>query len=257
MEFGGHRQRYFSIVKTLNSQQTAEYYENGFVEVPEVFGRQELTRIDAEIDQLRADEQQREGQSRNFILGLGLRSPITRALCEDERLLTLIEDLVQPGIAIYSAKMSEKLPHDDNVCHWHQDDAYYSQKSASDCRMSIWIPLQDCDVSNGCVWMVPGSHRRGLREWEKRAEGSCALAFADGRDEVEGAVPCPIRAGSVLLFHALTWHRSLGNSTDATRRSFIISYQDALAQRGNGAQHRIVRPAPARNANAPIAVAAS
>ncbi|MEM6822366.1 MAG: phytanoyl-CoA dioxygenase family protein [Verrucomicrobiota bacterium] len=52
-----------------------------------------------------------------------------------------------------------------------------------------------------------------------------------------------IRAGSVLLFHALTWHRSLGNHTENPRRSFIISYQDALATYGNGKQHNIRRQA--------------
>ena len=77
--------------------------------------------------------------------------------------MPLIEGVVHPGIAIYSAKMVEKPALDETVCHWHQDDAYAQQQSISACRMSVWIPLSDCDEGNGCLWMVPGSHLQGLQ----------------------------------------------------------------------------------------------
>lgn len=227
--------------RRLSPAEIAAYERDGFVEVADFFPIDELRAIDAEISRLRADKA--IDQNPHILLRLGLRSDLTRRICEDPRILDLIEDIVKPGIAIYSAKMVEKPPHDPIVCHWHQDDAYYQQNSQSACRMSIWIPLQDCDESNGCVWMVPGSHRRGLQEYRNRSEGTCTLSFADGRDDMPGAVPMPIKAGSVLLFHALTWHRSLGNRSDRTRRSFIVSYQDARATRGNKDQHKILRAA--------------
>ena len=185
---------------------------------------------------------------RNFMLRLGLRSPLTQAMCEDPRILALIEKIVQPGVAIYSAKMVEKGPFDDAICHWHQDDAYYQQNSFSDARMSIWVPLQDTTEEMACLWVVPGSHKRGLQAYTNRKTGICNLAFKDGREAVAGALPCPIPAGSVILFHALTWHRSLGNRTAQNRRSFIVSYQDALAARGNKDQHKILIPAQSSTA---------
>ena len=230
-------------MRNLTTAEAAAYERDGFVIVPGIFPGEELDRIDREIDRLRADRDQQDGQKYNIILQLGLRSPMTRAICSDERILTLIEDLVQPGIAIYSAKMVEKPPYDDTVCHWHQDDAYYQQTSHSDCRMSIWLPLTDCDETNGCLWAVPGSHKQGLQEWTKRAFGFCNLAFEDGLAQLDGAIPVCIAAGDILLFHALTWHRSLANQTEHPRRSFIVSYQDAEAIKGNGPQHKILRAA--------------
>ena len=159
--------------------------------------------------------------------------------------MTLIEDIVKPEIAIYSAKLFEKNPHDTQICHWHQDDAYYTQHSVCDCRMSAWIPLQECDEKNGCVWVVPGSHKHGLRSANMIGDdtGHCELAFAHGTADLEGAVPVPMKAGTVLLFHALTAHRSLGNHTNRPRHSFIISYQDAVTKCGNKDQHTILRAA--------------
>lgn len=179
------------------------------------------------------------------MLRLGLKSELTRSVCRDEHIMTLIEDIVKPEIAIYSAKLFEKNPHDTQICHWHQDDAYYTQHSVCDCRMSAWIPLQECDEKNGCVWVVPGSHKHGLRSANMIGDdtGHCELAFAHGTADLEGAVPVPMKAGTVLLFHALTAHRSLGNHTNRPRRSFIISYQDAVTKRGNKDQHTILRAA--------------
>lgn len=237
--------------RRLTPDELARYEEQGFVEVAGVFSSQELEAINSEIELLRQKAAPRPNsdnplQDSHFLFGLGLRSELTRRLCEDERILTLLEDIVFPGIAIHSAKLVEKLPLDDTVCHWHQDEAYYKTASSqSQCRMSVWIPLQDCDQKNGCIWVVPGSHKLGLLQHQPRKDGICKIhTFQDGSEDIPNAIPYPIKAGSILLFHALTSHRSLGNSTTQPRRSFIISYQDALAGRYlNGNEHKILRPA--------------
>ncbi len=227
----------------LSADQIAAYRRDGYILIDDVLPWREIDTINREIERLRTEKSDNDANQRDVILRLGLKSELTQQMCRDERILTLIEDLVKPGIAIYSAKLFEKRPQDATICHWHQDDAYYTQNSHCDCRMSVWIPLQDCDESNGCVWVVPGSHRHGLKPANMIGDdtGHCELAFAHGTAEVEGAIPVPMKAGSVLLFHALLQHRSLGNHTDHPRRAFIVSYQDALTPRGNHDQHKILR----------------
>lgn len=238
-------------LRKLSPEEIQFYHDYGYLKVDGVFPPEELASIDSELSRLREDPEQKDDSDDNFILRLGLRSRLTRSLCQDERLLALIEKLVTPGIAIYSSKMMEKQPFDKKVCHWHQDDAYYRENSECDCRMSIWLPLQDCDESNGCLWIVPESHKWGLKEASTRDNGNCRKAFADGHDPMDGAISVPIRAGSVVLFHALTWHRSLGNHSDQRRRAFIISYQDALTPRGNKDQHKILRPVDSADTHYP------
>ena len=53
------------------------------------------------------------------------KSELARRFAQDERLLSLVQDLVRPGLAIHSTKLVPKAPHSDDVCHWHQDEAYY------------------------------------------------------------------------------------------------------------------------------------
>lgn len=229
----------------LNGDQLEAYHRDGFVLIENVFSQTELETITHEIERLRTEKSEDATNQKDVILRLGLKSELTRQMCRDERIISLLQDIVKPGIAIYSAKLFEKTPYDTQICHWHQDDAYYTQHSECACRMSAWIPLQDCDETNGCVWVVPGSHKQGLRSANMIGDdtGHCELAFAHGSAEVEGAVPVPMKAGTVLFFHALTAHRSLGNETGGPRRAFIISYQDALTDLGNKDQHTILRPA--------------
>jgi len=244
----------------LTAERRREYEALGYVIVPDVFPAAELDSLDAEIDSLMDSllaERRKRGaaagalgnshhEETGSILQLGLRSPVCQRFAEDGRILNLIEDIVQPGIAIYSVKLIAKPPFTDIPCHWHQDDAYYVKQSQSQTRMSVWAPLQTAHEANGCLWVVPKSHLWGLQEHANKSHGQCRLSMNDQEIEAvlrEQAIPVPVQAGAAVLFSALLWHGSRGNQTDAVRRAFIISYQEATVPKGNGEQWKVLRPA--------------
>lgn len=244
--------------RTLTAAEREHYEREGYVIVPDVFPPADLQAIDAEIDRLLDKllaERRERGEARGnghhedtgSILQLGLRSPVCQQVAEDPRVLDLIEEIVTPGIAIYSVKLIAKPPFTDVPCHWHQDDAYYVKQSASQARMSAWVPLQDAHERNGCLWIVPRSHLWGLQQHANKAYGQCRLSMND--EEIDAilkdqAAPVPVKAGSAVLFSALLWHGSKGNQTATVRRAFITSYQESTVPRGNGDQWKIVRGAP-------------
>ncbi|MGI8916032.1 MAG: phytanoyl-CoA dioxygenase family protein [Chloroflexota bacterium] len=244
-------------MRMLTAQERNTYDHEGYVIVPDVIPPAELEAVDQEIDTILArllEERRARGEARgnghheetSSILQLGLRSPVCQRFAEDARVLDLIEDIVTPGIAIYSVKLIAKPPHTEIVCHWHQDDAYYTKLSESRTRMSVWVPLQQAHEQNGCLWIVPRSHRWGLQEHRTKDSGQCRLSMDDQAIEEtlqEQAIPVPVAAGSAVLFSALLWHGSKGNQTAGVRRAFITSYQEALVPRGNGDQWKILRPA--------------
>ena len=247
-------------LRRLTAAERRHYDDVGYVIIPDVFPADELEMIDREIDRLVEKleaERRARGEVRaavptghheetGSILQLGLRSPVCQQVADDERVLTLIEDIVKPGIAIYSVKLIAKPPFTDLPCHWHQDDAYYVRQVSSDTRMSVWVPLQDAYEANGCLRIVPESHKWGLQEHKNKSYGQCRLSMDEAEiQEIldKQAVPVPVKAGSAVLFSALLWHGSKGNQTDAVRRAFITSYQEATVPRGNGDQWKILRQA--------------
>src|SRR5205085_7958986 len=109
-------------------------------------------------------------------------------------------------------------------------DAYYVKHSQSQTRMSVWVPLQDAQEQNGCLWIVPGSPQWGLQSHANKDYGQCRYSMNEAEIAAilkEQAVPVPVKAGSAVLFSALLWHGSKGNQTDSVRRAFITSYQEA------------------------------
>lgn len=241
-------------MRQLTNRELADYERDGYVIVESIFPRKELADLDRHVDEIIAEQHRQHAEApaagdsispnhAGWLFALGLVSPRTAAFCEDARILALCSSIVQPGIAIYSAKLVAKEPGDVTPCLWHQDDAYYTRHSDARTRMSVWIPLGDAVLKEqGGLKVIPGSHRRGLQPCSMKPYGACSLSIDVEVDESE-AIHVPVRAGSILLFSALLWHSSVGNATTQRRRAFIVSYQEATARQGNGKQWKILRPA--------------
>ena len=59
--------------------------------------------------------------------------------------------------------------------------------------MSIWVPLQDTDEQNGCLWVVPGSHRWGIDDWTWQDNGTCQKRINRHEWAEQHATPLPCR----------------------------------------------------------------
>lgn len=105
---------------------------------------------------------------------------------------------------------------------WHQDEAYWDP-ALQYRSISMWMPLQDARIGNGCMWFAPGSH-----EWEVQPHQSIGgdsrvhgLELIDP-DGVTDKVACPIRAGGITIHRNRTAHYAGPNQTDAPRRALIM-----------------------------------
>jgi len=235
-------------LRKLTVSELAMYHASGYVVVPGIFPAHELEAIDREVDRLlEIPGNDAGGIHPTWVFSIHQRSSIAAQFAEDERLVTLVGDVVHPGLAIHSTKLVPKPPRSNDVCHWHQDEAFYLRPDDPDTfsrtRMSVWVPLQDADERNGCLWVVPGSHRWGIDSYHMIYTGQCRKVIDREAYAQEHAVPLPVRAGSVVLFSAWTWHHSKNNQTDRVRRAFIVSYQEATVKRGAGEQWKLLRPA--------------
>jgi ectoine hydroxylase-related dioxygenase (phytanoyl-CoA dioxygenase family) len=234
----------------LSDAQRDAFERDGFVAVPGIFPAAELAALDRELDRLIALPGNDAGGNRaGWIYAVAQRSDTAAAFAEDPRLLALVEDVIYPGLAIHSSKLVTKLPNSADICHWHQDEAFYTKlddpTTHAARRMSVWVPLQDTDRDNGCLWVVPGSHRWGMEDWTAQQTGTCVRRINRVEYADEQAVPLPARGGDVVLFSAWTWHHSKENQTDHIRRAFIVSYQEATVPKGAGEQLKVLRPAAA------------
>ena len=110
---------------------------------------------------------------------------------------------------------------------WHQDERFIPTRDRS--LVGAWIALDDATIDNGCLWVIPGSHRTG-RLFPTRDHGRPdefdPTDEAYGFDD-EGAVAVEVEAGTVVFFNGYLLHRSLRNRSDGTRMALVNHYMNA------------------------------
>lgn len=106
---------------------------------------------------------------------------------------------------------------------WHQDAPLWPILAPMT-EVSAWVALDDVDEHNGCMSMVPGSHRWGdnidFLNTMRKFDG---LPGEFGGHQIE-VRPCPVRKGEVHYHHALTWHGSPPNTSPRPRRAIALHY---------------------------------
>jgi ectoine hydroxylase-related dioxygenase (phytanoyl-CoA dioxygenase family) len=112
---------------------------------------------------------------------------------------------------------------------WHQDEHFIPTRDRS--LTAAWIALDDATLDNGCLWVIPGSHRRGVlypdRDQDDPEYDCTEEAYGFPYTEAD-AVPVEIPAGAALIFNGYLLHRSLKNSgTRGYRRALVNHYMSA------------------------------
>jgi ectoine hydroxylase-related dioxygenase (phytanoyl-CoA dioxygenase family) len=112
---------------------------------------------------------------------------------------------------------------------WHQDEFFIPTRDRS--LTGAWMALDDATVQNGCLWVIPRSHRHGII-WPQRLHDDrrfdCtgeAIYFPYTDDD---AVPVEVKKGSIVFFNGYLLHRSLPNyAPTGFRRSLVNHYMSA------------------------------
>jgi ectoine hydroxylase-related dioxygenase (phytanoyl-CoA dioxygenase family) len=127
-----------------------------------------------------------------------------------------------PRIRLYHDQaLFKPALHGDEV-PWHQDNGYWKLDPPR--AASLWIALDEATTENGCMWVVPGSHKAG-EVGHQRAGQFIAQLKADADEKL--AVPVPLPAGSGMFHHCRTLHRTKPNHSPNQRRAWVMHFMAA------------------------------
>lgn len=206
----------------LSADQLAHYRREGFVRVGRVLDDALLTQVHSEEARIRAFEPC-PPHTTVFRSQMAKHSAVVRQVITHPALVTIATQLIGPAVCHWYNQFVTKLPDGNrgkSEFPWHQDNGYVSIEPAT--NVTIWIALDDVDERNGCVWVMPRSHERGLLDHRSASADSWHLTL-----DVEGeGVPALLKAGEAVAFTGLTLHRSKLNHTEQPRRAFFIEYAD-------------------------------
>lgn len=157
----------------LNEQQRADFERDGFLIFPELFSAAEVAILRGEVERLAAIEAEgvfREGEDGQAKAILRLHepysptySPAFRAATRTPRALrTAMTVLGDDQLYLHHTKMNMKPAIEGTVWHWHQDfGSWHLDGVAEPDMVTMAVLLDEATPLNGCLYLLPGSHKDG------------------------------------------------------------------------------------------------
>jgi len=118
-----------------------------------------------------------------------------------------------------------KNPAYSSVTRWHRDIRYWSFAKPE--LVSVWLALGDERVQNGCLLLLPGSHRMEFRADQLDAAQFLRTDHDDNRALLKTKIAAELRAGDVLFFHCRLFHAAGHNQTADAKLSVVHTYHAA------------------------------
>ena len=121
---------------------------------------------------------------------------------------------------------------------WHQDKSYWPDANSNPV-ITVWIPLVDATLENGCLHIIPRTHKKRVLSYHKETYTGTGYTELDEKHvKKPHVVALPLEAGGAILFNDRCIHMSTPNNSRHVRWSVDLRYQptdqDPMPQHGAG-----------------------
>ncbi|MFC7624701.1 phytanoyl-CoA dioxygenase family protein [Microlunatus sp. GCM10028923] len=142
------------------------------------------------------------------------------ALAKNDRILSIVRRLCgSEDITMMQDMALLKPPGGGREKPWHQDNAFFALEPGTPI-VGVWLALDPATPENGCMHVMPGTHREGpVVHFRRRDWQLCDEDVDRGRDTM-----IPLPPGGALFFHGLLQHGTPANRTDQRRRAVQLHY---------------------------------
>eukprot|EP00271_Cylindrocystis_brebissonii_P004610 TRINITY_DN16397_c0_g1_i1.p1 TRINITY_DN16397_c0_g1~~TRINITY_DN16397_c0_g1_i1.p1 ORF type:complete len:292 (-),score=53.39 TRINITY_DN16397_c0_g1_i1:409-1284(-) len=137
----------------------------------------------------------------------------------------------QPGIG------GEVVPHQDSTF------LYTDPPSCT----GVWLALEEATEENGCLWVLPGSHKgiEPARRFFVESSGGVSFVGEAPTYDMAKFVSVPVKAGTAVLLHGALVHQSYENKSPKSRHAYsvhVIEQKDCEYRSDNWLQRRAEDP---------------
>ncbi|MDJ0610165.1 MAG: phytanoyl-CoA dioxygenase family protein [Kiloniellales bacterium] len=145
-------------------------------------------------------------------------------------LLDLAESVLGPDMILWGTTVFGKPAGTGKATPWHQDAAYWPIRPLATC--TVWVALDDSGPENGCLRVIPGTHRsrdRYEHKTEDRDDRTLNKEIAPAAFDAGQARDLVLKAGQVSLHDAYLVHGSAPNRSGRRRAGFVIRLMPATS----------------------------
>ncbi|MBP3962635.1 MULTISPECIES: phytanoyl-CoA dioxygenase family protein [Paenibacillus] len=221
----------------ITAQDVEFYKENGYLLVKGVFNKEEIVQMRKAVDGIidraaRANMDHNAQWQGDFLPAEELKKLVLKGFHDvhyhdasflralsHPNMTDVLSQIIGPNVQLHHSKMLVKPPENGAAFPMHQDHPYFPHEQHT--MLAASVHLDDADLENGCLHVMPGSHKWGeLPHMGRHYLNAKEYPVSDG-------VPCVAEAGDVLFFNYLTIHGSPANRSERTRRNVLFQYRSA------------------------------
>ncbi|GAA5220181.1 phytanoyl-CoA dioxygenase family protein [Membranihabitans marinus] len=223
------------IDKRLTVEQIEFYNENGYLHLGKTLTDTGLAKMISECMDAWKKEKEDYNEEKNWLqnallVDIHKKSKIVRDFYFEGPIPDVMTQVIGPNIKAATSQLTFKMRGNTKSFAWHQDNGYGELDPYN--TISSLTALEDVDEENGCLRIIPGSHKQGqidVSQLFKKDRKEQTVTIDLEVDESE-AIPIPMKAGETIFFHCWTLHQSRGNfSKSRDRRILFMRYADANA----------------------------
>lgn len=190
--------------------------------------RGELGEVDGDF-QVDLDASDEEAMRRYLCIHMPHKvSPVMERVLRAPRIVSVLTQVIGPNVKAMQSMIFMKAEGKPGQA-WHQDEFFIPTRDRS--LTAAWIALDDATIENGCLWVLPGSHKRGVIYPDREHDDErfdCSIEAYDFPYRDEDAVAVEIPAGAAVIFNGYLLHRSLPNTgRHGFRRALVNHYMSA------------------------------
>lgn len=233
---------------SIRDEHIAQFHEEGYLVIHNAFSPQEVRaaldgllhllsgqvpgfkgvmyeRVAAEVPVEEMPPEQKQDYVRKFMWFVNYE-PRLADLAHHPRLLAVLEQIMGEPPVLFQDMALLKPPRFGREKPWHQDHAYFELPLEAKV-VGCWIALDEATPENGCMIIIPGTHRQGPVVHFKRRDWQ----ICDTHVKNQGALAVPLSPGGCLLFSSLIHHGTPTNTSEKRRRAVQFHYRPQSAPR--------------------------
>ena len=218
--------------KRLKAEEVDRYRRDGIVFPVDVFQAGEADKL---LQRFEATEREHGGRLAGRINQKPhLLYPWMDQVVRHPAILDAVEDVLGPDLFCWGAQFFTKNARDESYESWHQDGTYWGLSSPD--VVTAWVALTPSVPENGCMRVVPGTHKSQVPHADTFAESNLLSRGQEVAVEVDlaQAVDVILRPGQMSLHHVLIFHGSEPNGSDMRRVGFAIRYVPTHVSQSSG-----------------------
>jgi phytanoyl-CoA hydroxylase len=234
---------------TFSDTELENYWEHGYVRLGHVVGDDEIRALCDRIDDIMLGRIQYDNMLMQLCPSAGQpelsvqtkvfkgsslkyrkiqdleQDPLFRAYMQQPLFRDINRRILGEEVSVFRAMFFNKPAGQGVPIGWHQDGAGGWGLSIAP-KVTIWTALDRTTLANGCLQIIPGSHKFKIpAHGDLLNPEECAIHAPD-----EKRLYLEMEPGEVALLHNWTLHHSAVNNTDEPRRAFSVCYVEAATR---------------------------